>query len=73
MRIRKYVRVGANLPPPGLNRVKHLENTHGGKAEDKSFADYFEVRILKAYKKPFTMCDCAWRKAPIFPATRESS
>ena len=35
---------------------KHLESTHRGKAEDKSFADYFEVRILKAYKKPFTMC-----------------
>ena len=29
---------------------------HGGKAEDKNFAEYFEVRILKAYKKPFTMC-----------------
>ena len=27
---------------------KHLENTHGGKAEEKTFADYFEVRILKA-------------------------
>ena len=26
---------------------KHLENSHGGKAENKSFADYFEVRILK--------------------------
>ena len=36
--------------------VKHLESTHGGKAEEKTFADYFEVRILKAYKKPFTMC-----------------
>ena len=35
---------------------KHLENSHGGKAEDKTFADYFEFRILKAYKKPFTMC-----------------
>ena len=35
---------------------KHLENTHGGKAEDKTFADRYEVRILKAYKKPFTMC-----------------
>ena len=35
---------------------KHLENSHGGKAENKTFADYFEVRILKAYKKPFTMC-----------------
>ena len=35
---------------------KHLENSHGGKAENKTFSDYFEVRILKAYKKPFTMC-----------------
>ena len=35
---------------------KHLENTHGGKSDEKTFADYFEVRILKAYKKPFTMC-----------------
>ena len=34
---------------------KHLENTHGGKADDKSFEDYFEFRIRKAYKKPFTM------------------
>ena len=33
-----------------------MENTHEGKAENKTFADYFEVRILKAYKKPFTMC-----------------
>ena len=24
--------------------------------EDKEFDDYFEVKILKAYKKPFTMC-----------------
>jgi len=35
---------------------KHLENSHGGKAEDTAFEDYFEFRILKAYKKPFTMC-----------------
>ena len=35
---------------------KHLENTHGGKEEDKNFEDYFVFRILKAYKKPFTMC-----------------
>ena len=35
---------------------KHLESTHAGKDENKSFADYFEVRILKAYRKPFTMC-----------------
>ena len=23
---------------------------------DKNFEDYFDFRILKAYKKPFTMC-----------------
>ena len=34
---------------------KHLMNSHGGKDEDKSFSDYFEIQILKAYKKPFTM------------------
>ena len=33
---------------------KHLMNTHGGKNDDKEFYDYFEVQILKAYKKPFT-------------------
>merc|ERR1712004_489791 len=32
----------------------HLMNTHGGKDDDKEFSDYFEVQILKAYKKPFT-------------------
>ena len=35
---------------------KHLMNSHGGKDDDKEFDDYFEVNILKAYKKPFTMC-----------------
>ena len=34
---------------------KHLMNSHGGKDDDKEFDDYFEVNILKAYKKPFTM------------------
>ena len=27
---------------------------HGGKDPEKKFSDYFEVDILKAYKKPFT-------------------
>ena len=27
-----------------------------GREDGKSFADYFEFKILKAYKKPFTMC-----------------
>ena len=34
---------------------KHLMNSHGGKADDKTFSDYFEIQILKAYQKPFTM------------------
>ena len=34
--------------------IKHLMNTHGGKDDKKEFSDYFEVQILKAYKKPFT-------------------
>ena len=33
---------------------KHLLNTHGGKADNKDFSDYFEIQILKSYKKPFT-------------------
>ena len=33
---------------------KHLMNTHEGKSADKNFSDYFEIKILKAYKKPFT-------------------
>ena len=33
---------------------KHLANSHGGKAAHKNFSDYFEIQILKAYKKPFT-------------------
>ena len=30
---------------------KHLVNSHGGKAANKSFSDYFEIQ---AYQKPFT-------------------
>ena len=33
---------------------KHLMNSHGGKDADKNFSDYFEVQILKAFRKPFT-------------------
>ena len=33
---------------------KHLVNLHGGKGPEKHFSDYFEVQILKAYRKPFT-------------------
>ena len=34
---------------------KHLMNSHGGKSDEKTFSDYFEIKILKAYQKPFTM------------------
>ena len=34
---------------------KHLMNSHGGKSDNKTFSDYFEIKILKAYQKPFTM------------------
>ena len=36
--------------------IKHLENSHEGKYEEKGFADYFEFEILKAYRNAFTMC-----------------
>ena len=35
---------------------KHLLNTHGGRDDSKKFSDYFEIVILKSYKKPFTKC-----------------
>ena len=35
---------------------KHLVSAHEGKEVGKTFGDYFEIKILKAYKKPFTMC-----------------
>ena len=35
---------------------KHLVNTHGGRDEMKTFSDYFEIVILKAYKKVFNKC-----------------
>ena len=34
---------------------KHLVSSHGGKSDNMSFSDYFEIKILKAYQKPFTM------------------
>ena len=33
---------------------KHLVNSHGGKDPAKTFSDYFEITILKAYRKPLT-------------------
>ena len=34
---------------------KHILSSHGGKSDEKTFNDYFEIKILKAYQKPFTM------------------
>ena len=36
--------------------IKHLENTHGGRDQEKEFSPYFEIEILKAYSKAFTKC-----------------
>ena len=33
---------------------KYLVNSHGGKSPEKNFSDYFEIQILKTYRKPFT-------------------
>ena len=33
---------------------KHLVTAHGDRDPEKNFSDYYEVDILKAYKKPFT-------------------
>ena len=34
--------------------LKHLENSHGGRSKTKAFSEYFDITILKAYRKPFT-------------------
>ena len=36
--------------------IKHICNTHGGIQEGKFFEDYFEVIIVKSYKKPLSRC-----------------
>ena len=36
--------------------IKHLENSHGGRSQNLAFSDYFDIVIIKAYKKPFTKC-----------------
>lgn len=36
--------------------IKHLENTHGGRSQDKLFTEYFHIEILKSYSKAFTKC-----------------
>jgi hypothetical protein len=33
---------------------KHLENKHGGLKVGEKFEDYFEITIVKAYRKPLT-------------------
>lgn len=35
---------------------KHLENSHGGRDHEKPFSEYFDVQIMKAYRKAFTKC-----------------
>ena len=35
---------------------KHIEKTHGGRDNSKVFSDYFEICILKSYKKSLTKC-----------------
>ena len=34
--------------------VKHIENTYGGLKAGVKLEDYFEISIIKAYKKPLT-------------------
>ena len=36
--------------------IKHLENSHGGRSQEKIFSDYFNIEILKSYSKAFTKC-----------------
>ena len=33
---------------------KHMETTHGGIQPNQTFGDLFDIKVLKAYKKPFT-------------------
>ena len=39
---------------------KHLVNTHGGREDFKTFSDYFEIIILKSYKRSPTKCVEEW-------------
>ena len=34
--------------------VKHIENKHGGVKDGSKFEEYFDIFIVKAYKKPIT-------------------
>ena len=33
---------------------KHMQSKHGGIHPNQNFGDLFDIKILKAYKKPFT-------------------
>ena len=33
---------------------KHIQNKHGGLKDGESFEDYFEIEIVKSYRKPLT-------------------
>ena len=33
---------------------KHMETKHGGIQPNQTFGDLFDIKVLKAYKKPFT-------------------
>ena len=35
---------------------KHLSNSHGDLEKGKPFEEYFDVKIVKSYKKPLTRC-----------------
>ena len=39
---------------------KHLENTHGGKAENKNFEDYFEFSMFVLLNFPFSIYNKYW-------------
>ena len=36
--------------------IKHLENIHGGRSQDKPFSDYFHIEIWESYIKAFNKC-----------------
>ena len=36
----------------GFSFLKHIENKHGGLKKGEKFEDYFDIIIIKSYKKP---------------------
>ena len=36
--------------------IKYLKSKHQGRASNKSFSDYFNIEIMKSYRKPVTKC-----------------